>query len=64
LYRDRQANQWNRIKDTEKIHTPMDNSSLTKKPKPYSGKNESFFNNWCCLIVGTESKRRGTGKQP
>ena len=46
-YSDRQVYQWNRTEDPEmKPHT-YGHLSITKKLKPFSGKNYSLFNKWC-----------------
>ena len=39
-YRERHANQWNRIKDQE-IETPVGTWYLTNKPKIYNEKNKA-----------------------
>jgi hypothetical protein len=38
------------LKTQKEVHTLMDSSSLTKKPKMSNGKKESIINKWCWSI--------------
>ena len=56
--KDRNIDQWNRIKSPEINHEPMDTLSLTKEARLYNGKKDNLFNKWCWENWSTTCKKK------